>query len=88
MRNVTAVLSATDMAKAEFYASVCEGYIGDDSGSVVVFDYTDRVKGVTTERESTVIEFVGERGKSTWGFKGMTPKGPRTFNFYLMDGKA
>jgi hypothetical protein len=84
MRNATVALSDAQVERAAFYAAIVEGYVGDESGSTVIFDYTNRETGVKSSREAQVLEVVGTPGTSTHAWKGMTDKGPRTFNFYLM----
>lgn len=85
-RNATVVLSGSTLDRAEFFAGIVSGYVGDESGSTIVFNYTDRVKGITSEREARVLEIVGTPGTSSHGFKGETDRGPRTFNFANMEG--
>lgn len=81
-RNATVTLSGSDKARSDNYAGIVKGFM-DGSGSSVLFDYTSR-DGVKGAREAVPTEIVGTPGTSTYGFKGETDKGPRTFNFHLM----
>lgn len=81
-RNETLPLSGDALARSMEYARIVEGFM-DGSGSTVVFHYTSR-DGVQSDREATPVEIVGTPGCDTYGFKGETEKGPRTFNFHLM----
>lgn len=81
-RNETLPLSGDMLARSLAYADMVQG-IMDGSGSSVVFHYTAR-DGSQSDREATPVEIVGTPGCDTYGFKGETEKGPRTFNFHLM----
>jgi hypothetical protein len=77
-------LTADDLARSNFYARLVADNMGDDVAAIT-FRYTAR-DGEVSMREAKPVEIVGTPGMSTHGFKGETDKGPRTFNFHLMDG--
>jgi len=81
-RNETLPLSGDMLARSMSYASIVEGFM-DGSGSSVEFHYTAR-DGSQSDRSAVPVEIVGTPGTTTYGFKGETEKGPRTFNFHLM----